>query len=345
MNENLPTIADIQTKELKLMKVGELRRVALREVWAHEAHDFTLWLQNNLDVLNDQLGLELISADREQAAGTFSVDLVAEDSFGNAIIIENQLEKTNHDHLGKLLTYMVAVEAKAAIWIASDPRPEHVAVINWLNESSSADFYLIKVEAIRIDESPPAALLTRIVGPSLEARVIGQTKKDLAERHHLRRAFWVSFLERAGTRIKTFAGSSPTDGTWLVRAMGKPGLSWVCNIHQDSARAMLNIDGPDPDWNLRALQVLESKREAIEAACECELMWDVEEGRKRCGVIYLLPEGGYRNTTEEWPAIQDRMIEALLALQRALGPHLSLLPAQSQRKSPSTPFPHEVFKK
>ena len=101
----------------------------MREVWKHEAHDFTQWLENNIDVLNEALDLNLVSADREQSAGEFSVDFVAEDKNGETVIIENQLEKSNHDHLGKLITYLTGMEAKSAIWIVSDPRPEHVKAI------------------------------------------------------------------------------------------------------------------------------------------------------------------------------------------------------------------------
>jgi RecB family endonuclease NucS len=109
--------------------IGKIQRVPLREVWRHEAHDFTAWLRDNIDVLNDALNLSLSNAEREQAAGDFSVDLVAEDESENPVVIENQLEKSNHDHLGKLLTYLVAIGARTAIWIVADPRPEHVSAI------------------------------------------------------------------------------------------------------------------------------------------------------------------------------------------------------------------------
>jgi hypothetical protein len=110
-------------------------------------------------------------------------------------IIENQLERSNHDHPGKLLTYLVAIGARAAIWIVADPRPEHVNAITWLNESSAAAFYLLKIEGIKIGESPPAPLLTLIVGPSEESRERGETKKELAERYTIRERFWAQLLE------------------------------------------------------------------------------------------------------------------------------------------------------
>jgi hypothetical protein len=189
--------------------VGRLARVALREVWAHEALDFTKWLQENLDVLSAVTGLSLESAEREQAAGAFNVDLVAEDGSGGSVIIENQLEQTNHDHLGKLMTYLASVGARAAVWISASPRPEHVQAVGWLNESAAEDFYLVKLEAVRIGGSPPAPLLTLITGPSAETDDAGRTKKDLAERHNLRYRWWAQLLEGAKTRTGSHAGVGP----------------------------------------------------------------------------------------------------------------------------------------
>src|SRR5262249_43141766 len=117
-----------------------------------------------------------------KGCGSESCQLVAEDEGSGTVIIENQLEKSNHDHLGKLITYLTGMGAKAAIWIVSDPRSEHVAAVAWLNKSSSADFYMVKVEAVRIGNSPPAPLFTLIVGPSKETKDVGETKKQIAER-------------------------------------------------------------------------------------------------------------------------------------------------------------------
>jgi RecB family endonuclease NucS len=117
-------------KNIEARTVGKIQSVRLREVWKHEALDFTTWLRENIDVLNEALNLSLSNAEREQVAGDFSVDLVAENESGDPVVLENQLEKSNHDHLGKLLTYLVAIGAKTAIWIVSEPRPEHVSTIS-----------------------------------------------------------------------------------------------------------------------------------------------------------------------------------------------------------------------
>jgi len=255
--------------------IGKIQRVPLREVWKHEALDFTKWLQENIDVLNDVLDMSLSNAEREHSAGDFNVDLVAEDEAGNPVIIENQLEKSNHDHLGKLLTYLVAIGAKTAIWIVADPRPEHVSAINWLNESSAAAFYLLKIEGIKIGDSPPAPLVTLIVGPSEESREVGETKKDLAERYPLRQRFWTELLARAKARTKLHATISPGQYHWIGSGAGKRGLSFNYSITQHEGKVELYIDrGKDgEDENKAIFDTLAKSKDSIEAAFDGPLEW------------------------------------------------------------------------
>lgn len=195
--------------------IGKIRRVGLREVWLHEALDFTTWLEHNADVLSDALGVVIGNVERERSAGSFNVDLVGEDEAGNAVVIENQLERSDHHHLGKLITYLAAFEAHTAVWIVSDPRPEHVGAITWLNESFAASFFLLKVEAIRIGDSPAAPLLTLITGPSAETRHVGVQKQKRAERHDSRHAFWTGLLEQARGERHPHSGVSPGTDSWL----------------------------------------------------------------------------------------------------------------------------------
>ena len=136
-------------------QIGHLETVEPRKLFPNEAGDFTTWLEEHIEVLGDRLGLKLSNAEREQAVGSFSADLRAEDGDGRLVVIENQLERTDHDHLGKVLTYLVNLEAKIAIWVSPAPRPEHMRVVQWLNEITPADvaFYLVKLEAVRIGAS------------------------------------------------------------------------------------------------------------------------------------------------------------------------------------------------
>ena len=203
--------------------IGRIQRVPLRDVWSHEAHDFTTWLEENIDVLADATGLQFGGAEREKSAGAFSVDLIAEDEDGHKVVIENQLERSDHDHLGKLLTYLVAMQARRAVWIVADPRPEHVGAISWLNESSSADFLLLKLEAIRIGDSKPAPLLTRIVGPSEETRAVGRKKKEWAENERVRHRFFEGLLRHAKSRTQLHANISPSKQNWVSAGSGISG--------------------------------------------------------------------------------------------------------------------------
>ena len=216
-------------------KIGRLTRVSLREVWPHEALDFTGWLHDNIDVLNEVIGLSLTSVEKEQSAGDFKVDLLAEDESGDPVVIENQLEKSNHDHLGKLITYFTALDARTAIWIVAEPRPEHINAITWLNESPSGSFYLVQVEAVSIGESPPAPLLTLIVGPTEEGREIGQTKKEWAERERLRHQFWSNLLDRARGKTNLHANISPSRDNWIGTGAGMSGLTFSYVIRQNDS--------------------------------------------------------------------------------------------------------------
>jgi len=307
--------------------IGKLERVALREVWKHEAMDFTQWLQENIDVLNDALDLNLVNVDREQETGDFSIDLVAEDDSGGTVIIENQLEKSNHDHLGKIITYLTGMSARAAVWIVSDPRPEHVAAIAWLNESSSADFYMVKVEAVRIGDSPAAALFTLIVGPSEETKEVGQTKKEIAERYGIRKRWWTQLVERSAKVSKLHAHITPGEYSWIGTSAGIRGLNLNYVVTQDESATELYIDrGKDSkEENKGIFDQLEAHKAEVEKAFGAPLSWERLEGKRACRIRFTQTGGGYRSPEEQWPGLQDGIINAMTRLEQALRPFLKQL--------------------
>jgi uncharacterized protein DUF4268 len=248
-------------------------------------------------VLNEALDLNLTGADRERAAGDFSVDLVAEDEDGGTVVIENQLERSNHDHIGKLITYLTAIGGKTAIWIVSDPRPEHVAAIGWLNSSSSAEFYMVKVEAVRIADSPAAPLFTLIVGPSVETKEVGETKKEIAERHLIRKRCWTSLIQRSAAVNKTHAHITPSEHGWISASAGVRGLSFNYVAMQDQCRAELYIDR-GKDFLLENKQIfdqLHANRDAIDKSFGSPLVWERLEGRRACRIQYTC--GGWVSIT------------------------------------------------
>jgi hypothetical protein len=212
---------DAVATEIAASRIGKLERVPLRQVWRHEEYDLTAWLEENPDVLRDAIGIDFVKLEREVGAGSFRVDLRGEDKDGGIVIVENQLGRSDHDHLGKLLTYLAVLDARVAVWIVADPRPEHVSAVSWLNQSGLAQFFLLKLEAVRIGNSDPAPLLTRITGPSEEVVQAGDTKKQLAERHVERQEFWTELLARSRPRTKLFAKVSASRDNWLQTGSGR----------------------------------------------------------------------------------------------------------------------------
>lgn len=157
--------------------LSKLNKVELREVWEHEALDFTNWLaqQENLDALSEEIGVDIKLIKTEANVGKFSVDILAEEeASGRKIIIENQLEDTNHDHLGKIITYASGYDAEIIIWIVRDVRDEHQKAIDWLNEHTDENigFFLIKIELWQIEGSNPAPKFEIIVSPNEWAKAI-----------------------------------------------------------------------------------------------------------------------------------------------------------------------------
>ncbi len=305
--------------------IGKLQRVPLREVWKHEAHEFTHWLHENLTILNDVVGLTLVSAHREKSAGDFNVDLVAEDDMGNVVVIENQLEKSNHDHLGKLITYLTAMEAKAAIWLVSQPRPEHVRAITWLNESRAAAFYLVKVEAVKIDKSVPAPLLTLITGPSEGTAEAGEAKREIAERHIFRKKFWTGLLAVSRKRTRLHSGLSPGISMYIGTSAGVQGLYFHYAVRRHDAQVELYID-QDKDTgegNQRILNQLKRHRAQIEKTFGAKLDWETLDEKRACRIRYVV-RGGWLDEAN-WPQLHVTLVDAMIRLEKAFRPYLQKL--------------------
>lgn len=308
------------------MTIGKLERVPLREVWNHEALDFTRWLLDNPEIVADAVGIPLINLARECSVGPFWADIVGSDPDGNVVVIENQLEKSNHDHLGKLITYVSALDAKVAIWIVSDPRPEHVGAITWLNETNLCAFYLLKLETVRIGDSDAAPLLTLINGPSPETSRLGEAKKDAGERQGERTVFWAALLERSKSRTRLFATISPGRYGLLQTGSGMRGLVYQYLVWQHKSGLEFYIDrGTDREQdNLAIFEQLRAEKPAIEAAFCGELDFDPIDDSRACRIRRVF-DGGYRSPKEDWPVIQDRMIDAMIRLEGAMRPRIDTL--------------------
>lgn len=313
--------------------IGKFENVPVRELWKHEERGFSEWLEANLDVLSEAIGLSLSEPKRELLAGNFQCDLVAEDKDGHRVIIENQLEATNHDHLGKVITYLTNLDAKTAIWISTAPRTEHIRAVQWLNENSPDDieFFLVRLAAYRIaGEETTAPLFTVIVWPTPEGKGVGKEKKELAERHILRQRFWEQLLELAKKRgVLLHAQRAPGRDQWLSAGAGvQSGIAFSYYVWiTDESSVDLYIDTTDKEENKRIFDVLYGKRQEIEKAFGAPLSWERLDDKRASRIRYTIKEGGLTDESK-WPKMQDSMVGAMDRLAKAIKPHL-LLAARS----------------
>ncbi|GMV36041.1 MAG: hypothetical protein AMXMBFR61_05490 [Fimbriimonadales bacterium] len=271
------------------------------------------------------LPFTLTSAEREQAAGSFAADLVCRDCSGNTVIVENQLEKSDHDHLGKVITYLASFGARPAIWLVSDARPEHASAISWLNQTSLADFYLIKIEAVRIGDSHAAPLFTVVVGPSKEGREIGRAKRELSEGEVLRRRFWEQLLELSSKRTELFSRVRPSTAGWVKTGAGVSGVTFAYVAYRNQgARVEMYLDRGRSDENIAIFRKLQQNRARIEEEFGNPIEWQELPGKRACRIRYRFGKGGWADPNS-WPALQTEMVDTMMRFERALRPHIDAL--------------------
>jgi hypothetical protein len=294
------------------LPIERVEVVPVRTLFAHEARQLTVWLEENIDALGERIGLSLTVTSREAEVGDFRLDLECTAEDGRRVIVENQLERTDHDHLGKLLTYLVNLEAGAAVWVAPELRAEHKRVIDWLNRNTPEDieFYLVKIEAIKVGEAI-APFFTLLAGPDAQGKRIGVKIKEWADLGHTRHEFWSQFIERSKEKTKIFANISPPRGNWLNGSIGRTGVNIVPIINKDGARVDLYIDfgKSQKERNKVAFDGLYSEREAIEKEFGTPLEWLRLDDSQTSIVRRSFSNCGLENT-DLWPSIQDNLIEA-----------------------------------
>lgn len=302
-----------------------MEKVDLREVWKNEARDFTSWLFDNIDILGDELNINVTPIEKEKNVGSFSADILAESEEGDPILIENQLQKTDHDHLGKLLTYVSNLEAKKAIWISKEPRSEHERAIEWLNElTSDVDFYLVKIEAYKIGDSDPAPKFTVIAGPTESGKVVGSEKKELAERHKKRLDFWQSLLEKSKVKTSLFSNITSSISSFISTGAGKSGLSYDYNITYKHGTVELYIDrGKElEEENKKIFDKFYEHKDEIEKIFGGKLNWQRLDNRRASRICKLYNNVGL-NEKEKWDKLQNEMIDDMIKLEKAFKKYIS----------------------
>ncbi|MBY6200535.1 DUF4268 domain-containing protein [Maritalea mobilis] len=185
------------------IEFGRLSDLPLREAWKHEAHDFTPWLAENIDHLSEAIGIPLELTGTEVAVESFSADILARNPMDDSVVlIENQLETTDHTHLGQIMTYLAGLEAQTVVWIAPAFREPHLSAIRWLNEHTADgfSFFAVKARVVRIGDSPFAPIFEVVEKPDGWSRALTATRRQATtagDQHtETRTAFWTRYLER-----------------------------------------------------------------------------------------------------------------------------------------------------
>ena len=254
-----------------MVDLGAIEKVDLREVWPNEASDFTPWLAENLDKLGEALGLDLELQSAEAAVGAFSLDVLAHDLGSNRpVIIENQLEATNHDHLGKLLTYAAGYDAYAVVWLTRDFRDEHRQALDWLNQRTGDDtqFFGVVVEAWKIDESRPAPHFRPVAMPNeWQKRAATESAtnsfSNVSERGERYRAFFQSLIDTLREEHRFTNARKGLAQSWYNFSSGFSGVGYnPCFVYnRNVARVEVYIGRHDRDWNKKLFDALETRKE------------------------------------------------------------------------------------
>lgn len=273
------------------MDLGILKIITPRKKWNNEARDFTPWLAEHVDELGKAVGIELEIENVEVAVGPYSADILAKDTgTGKFVVIENQLEKTDHDHLGKAITYASVLDASTVIWIATDFTEEHKKALDWLNDHTNDEFsfYGVQLELWQIDESKPALRFNIISKPNLAVRQAARSMavEELSDKRKFQYDFWVRFRDKLAKTKKIPSLQTPRPQYWFDVALGKSDIhiSNTCNTDENSVGIRIYIGNKIVDV---MLPYLESRKDEIENALNESLSWNPNP-ENRDKVILLL---------------------------------------------------------
>ncbi len=276
-------------------QIGRVQEHDLRTVWANEERDFTRWLSANVELLGSELGLEIEDAHTEEAVGDFSADIVAREmNTGETVVIENQYGKTDHDHLGKLLTYSAGKHAEFTMWLAEEFRPEHRSVLEWLNESGPKDvkFFGIKPRVISIEGAEARGFeFDVVVEPNDWEREL--TDESLTETERRYREFYAELIDAYADHRPGWNKLKPGPRNYLTFSAGTSGVSFAWVFHQGPEFVVeLYIQTTDPDRNEAVFDALNEQRDEIESNLDTELAWERLPDKRACRIKWPKPIAG-----------------------------------------------------
>lgn len=310
-------------------QLGRLEPVDRRDVWAHEAHDFTPWLLANAEVLGQVLSMDLELTRAEHPVGGYALDLIGEDvATGEVVIVENQLETSDHTHLGQILTYAGGTEPTNIVWVATSFREEHRAALEWLNARTDerTRFFAVTLSAVRIGDSLPAPLLGLVVQPNdWGKRIRALVRPDASPRATSYQAFWGRFLERVQARHPDWTNSRrPPLDNWITLPTGRSGVLLGVSLGRRGLCSELNLGHTDAELNAAWFARLEARKTDLEAAYGSPLSWEPLPDRKSAKIADY--HDGSIDQTHAWDTYIDWFFDSLIRWRHAID-HLGGLDA------------------
>lgn len=274
------------------MDIGKLQEVDIRNLWKHEQYDFSEWLskEENIEYLNDILGLTLVDISKETYVGSYRCDLFAKDeTTGTKVIIENQLEISNHDHLGKIITYASGLDAKVIVWIVKEARQEHRSAIEWLNNNTNnnINFFLIEIHAYKIGNSDNAPMFQIIEQPNdfIKNNKSTNSNESMNKSQSQRMEFWNQFNEILIKRGKPFNVRKATTDHWYNVAIGTSDAHIdITLVNKDS---VIGVELYITD-NKELFDKLYQKKDEIELDLGFELEWRRLDNSKASRIVTFI---------------------------------------------------------
>lgn len=309
-----------------MVELGDLKQVAIRQLWPYEARDFTPWLVENIDRLSEAIGLDLEVSAREAGVGDFSLDILAKDlGTGRSVIIENQFGATDHDHLGKLITYAAGTDATAIIWITESIRDEHRQAIEWLNRRTDGDlhFFAVVLEAVQIDESRPAIMFKPVVYPNEWQRTTREKVEHQASpRGESYRAFFQGLIDELREKYHFTGAKAGQPQNWYTFKSGIQGIGYGTSFARGGrVRVEVYIDQSDGDLNKALFDGLFEERSDIERLVGESIEWERLDAARACRIA-IYREGSIEMPESALLDIRSWAIQRLLTLKQVIGPRV-----------------------
>ncbi len=311
------------------MHLSKLEKVELREVWKHEARDFTQWLAQDdiLEILSDEIGIDIGLLQVEASVGQFNVDiLAAEKNTGSKIVIENQLETTDHDHLGKIITYASGFDAEFIIWIVKSLRDEHKQAVDWLNDHTDQkiNIFVIKMEVWKIADSPYAAKFQVVAKPNDWAKAIKEHQSSdlLSNIKMLQLEFWTQFKEYAQEHQPQLKLRKVSPQHWYDISFRFSNAHLRLTVNSQSGHMSCEVYIPD-DKPL-FFHLLEQKTE-IETALSATLLWEELPAKKASRIKVVHPCELTHQI--EWESYHICLLKQVIAFQKVFTPPIKAFSA------------------